>query len=90
MFMRPKVQLRDVLLGCRHRHLSFPFTLRPGERRSGAAKLTGTYVVCLKCGKQFAYDWENMCVISSDESEAHKLKRWFQDFVHGIASLIRG
>ena len=66
--------------------------MRPGERRPEAAKLTGTYVVCLKCGKQFPYDWDNMRLLRTDEAEAetHKLRRWFQDILHEVASLIRG
>lgn len=88
--MKAKVQLKDLLLGCTHRQLSFPFSVRPGERRSGAARLTGTYVVCLKCGRQFPYDWENLRVLRAEDSEARRIVRWFQDFVHGIASLIRG
>ncbi|HJS99809.1 MAG TPA: hypothetical protein VJ756_12015 [Terriglobales bacterium] len=35
------------------------------KQRSVAAGLTGTYVVCLDCGKEFAYDWEQMKVVSS-------------------------
>ena len=50
------------LFGCSHRRTTFPQT--PG-RRSGAHVLhdsvrNGTYVVCLDCGKEFAYDWNRM------------------------------
>jgi len=51
----------NVLVGCRHRRTTFPFTpARP--KGSGATSETHaeTYVVCLDCGKQFLYDWENM------------------------------
>ncbi|HKW25472.1 MAG TPA: hypothetical protein VJN48_06790 [Terriglobales bacterium] len=34
------------------------------KQRSVAAGLTGTYVVCLDCGKEFSYDWEQMKVVS--------------------------
>jgi len=43
----------DALFGCWHLHYSFPITLKPGSRRNHAAMLTGTYVVCLECGKEF-------------------------------------
>jgi hypothetical protein len=33
-------------------------------RRSPAACVTGTYVVCLDCGKEFAYDWKQMKIVS--------------------------
>ena len=42
---------------------SFPITVRPGSRRNKAAALTGTYVVCLDCGKEFAYDWKEMKIV---------------------------
>jgi hypothetical protein len=28
---------------------------------------SGTYVVCLDCGKEFPYDWQQMRVVSPDE-----------------------
>jgi hypothetical protein len=58
--------LLDVFFGCWHKNYSFPITVKPGQRRSGAASVTGTYVVCLECGKEFAYDWRTMKVVSSD------------------------
>ncbi len=56
--------LLDVFFGCWHKHYSFPITIRAGQRRSGAASLTGTYVVCLDCGREFPYDWQTMKVVS--------------------------
>lgn len=56
-------KLWDGLFGCWHSHLSFPMTVRSGVRRNNAAMATGTYVVCLECGKEFAYDWREMRVI---------------------------
>ncbi|MBV8478447.1 MAG: hypothetical protein JOZ36_17450 [Acidobacteria bacterium] len=53
----------EALFGCWHRHLSFPLTAKSGLRRSAAASLTGTYVVCLDCGKEFPYDWREMKII---------------------------
>lgn len=52
--------LLNALFGCSHRNYSFPITAKPGQRRSEAASVTGTYVVCLDCGKEFAYDWQQM------------------------------
>ena len=54
----------DMLFGCTHKNYSFPITNKRGQRRSPAAALTGTYVVCLDCGKEFAYDWHEMKVVS--------------------------
>lgn len=55
--------LLDLLFGCTHKRYSFPMTRRPGQRHSKAASLTGTYVACLDCGKEFPYDWQEMKVI---------------------------
>jgi hypothetical protein len=50
-----------ALFSCSHQRTTFPIT--PGRRTlaPGATRL-GTYVVCLDCGKEFAYDWESMRV----------------------------
>ena len=52
----------DVLFGCLHKRYSFPLTVKKG-RRNAAALVTGTYVVCLDCGKEFAYDWKQMKIV---------------------------
>lgn len=57
--------LMDMLFGCWHPRYSFPITAKPGHRAK-AAKATGTYVVCLDCGKEFAYDWSQMKVVGND------------------------
>jgi len=59
----------DAVFGCSHSDYSFPRTVRGG--RNAAAALTGTYVVCLECGKEFAYDWQNMSVIRSASEPRH-------------------
>lgn len=63
-------KLFDTFFGCWHQHYSFPMTVRPGSRRSSAASLTGTYVVCLDCGKEMPYDWKEMRVASESGSRA--------------------
>ena len=55
----------DALFGCSHKKLSFPITVRGARRRNTqAAAITGTYVVCLDCGHEFPYDWNEMRVVS--------------------------
>jgi hypothetical protein len=56
-------RLLETVFGCWHTNLSFPRTAKAGSRRNLAASITGTYVVCLDCGKEFAYDWLEMKVI---------------------------
>jgi hypothetical protein len=58
-------KLVNVFFGCRHARYSFPVTVRRAMRRPQAAALTGTYVACLDCGKEFPYDWKEMKVITS-------------------------
>ena len=65
----------DVLFGCPHKKLSFPMTFR-GAHRPGAASLTGMYVVCLHCGHEFPYDWNQMKVIR--KASAHAEGRSFR------------
>ena len=56
-------KLLDVFFGCWHNHYSFPITIRSGARRIKAASVTGTYVVCLDCGRELPYDWKEMRVV---------------------------
>ncbi len=44
--------LFNLIFGCRHRALSWPLTMRQPRKR--------TYVVCLRCGSEFDYDFETM------------------------------
>lgn len=53
----------DRLFGCSHKRCSFPITVRGKLRRSPAASVTGTYVVCLDCGHEFPYDWNEMKMV---------------------------
>jgi len=67
-------KLFDAFFGCWHGHYSFPITTRPGSRRSQAASLTGTYVVCLDCGKELPYDWQDMKVIGTQSEQRHYMR----------------
>lgn len=60
----------DYLFGCWHKNYSFPITSKAGKRRNEAASLTGTYVVCLECGKEFPYDWREMKVVTMPRKRA--------------------
>lgn len=59
------MKLLDMVFGCSHKRCSFPITVRGKQRRSGAASVTGTYVVCLDCGHEFPYDWNAMKLVDS-------------------------
>ena len=47
----------DKLFSCSHRNTTFPMT-----PRKGLGTIRQTYVSCLDCGKEFAYDWSSMRV----------------------------
>ena len=66
--------LLDVLFGgCYHRNFTFPITKKRGQRLSPAASVTGTYVVCLDCGKEFPYDWQEMKVVNASSKRHQRL-----------------
>jgi hypothetical protein len=55
-------KMMNAVFGCRHSRYSFPITMRANARRTPTVMRTGTYVVCLDCGKEFSYDWQEMKV----------------------------
>ena len=69
-------KLFEAIFGCRHSNYSFPITVRAGSRRNSAASLTGTYVACLDCGREFPYDWQDMKVITSNRLKATPSTLW--------------
>lgn len=46
-------KLIALLFGCSHKRTTFPMS---AHKHHG----TRTYIVCLDCGKEIPYDWENM------------------------------
>ena len=50
----------EALFGCAHRTTTFPLT--PKRKRD-------TYIVCLDCGKEFPYDWQQMRVVARKPAE---------------------
>jgi hypothetical protein len=65
-------RLMDAVFGCWHSRYSFPMTVRAGARRNQPAARVGTYVVCLDCGKELAYDWQHMRVMDARPREASR------------------
>ena len=60
------MSLFDLVFGCWHKRCTFPITVRGKLRHSiAAASVTGTYVVCLDCGREFPYDWSQMKMLVS-------------------------
>ena len=55
------LSLADWLYGCAHHRTTFPITLRTSVSVEGRqSEQAETYVVCLECGRHFAYDWTTM------------------------------
>jgi hypothetical protein len=55
--------LLNTLFSCSHQNTTFPQTpARKNTYHVSGATRNGTYVVCLDCGKEFAYDWKAMRV----------------------------
>ncbi len=51
----------SAIFGCSHGRTTFPIT--PGRKPvSAGAHRHGTYVVCLDCGQEFSYNWDEMRV----------------------------
>ena len=61
------MSLFDLLFGCSHQRCSFPITVKKIQSNQ-AASVTGTYIVCLDCGREFPYDWEEMKMIRSTDA----------------------
>ena len=52
----------SLLFGCSHQRTTFPLTPARKGNVFSAPAATRTYVVCLDCGKEFAYNWQEMRV----------------------------
>jgi hypothetical protein len=50
------MELPDWAFGCSHRKTTFPMTV---PAKAGAGELK-TYVTCLNCGRDLAYNWNTM------------------------------
>ena len=60
-FRAPLAAMAEWLGGCSHRRTSFPITLRTGVSLDGQQSMRAeTYIVCMACGRHFAYDWTRM------------------------------
>ncbi len=55
---------------CIHANYSFPRTLKPVRNGRGVPSEPRTYVVCLDCGKDVPYDWDNMKLIKEENRAA--------------------
>ena len=56
--------LMNAVFGCSHRKTTFPLTPMRKTHGFHSAPVVhhGTYVVCLDCGRELPYDWDEMRV----------------------------
>src|SRR5260221_14396250 len=74
----------ERLFGCSHRRTTFPLTPKRPAGRAGA------YVTCLDCGKEFAYNWNEMrleepVMVPTVQTPSEQLNRP----VHALSRLLR-
>jgi hypothetical protein len=62
-----------MFVRCWHSKKGPLITLRSNQPRKGVPGITGTYFVCLNCGKEFAYDLEQGRVIDTAPSQIKML-----------------
>ncbi len=53
--------LYAFFFGCFHTHTTFPMTVTTHSSQDGEAHQR-TYVACLQCGEELAYNWQKMRV----------------------------
>lgn len=53
------------LMFCRHRRYSWPLSLLNGKH-------VRTYVVCLDCGREMTYSWEQMRIVPTNKGQKVK------------------
>ena len=65
--------IADWLHGCSHRRTSFPITLLTSAGADGRQSTQSeTYLVCLECGRHFAYDWSAMRILKQPRGWSRK------------------
>ena len=74
--------LLNVLLRCAHRRTTFPMTTWRQPYASSAVRFgKRTYVICLDCGKELSYNWEEMRIEAAEPPADFGIQRlaasWF-------------
>jgi len=63
------VRFIEKLFSCRHKRTTFP----QSHRKNG--RIEQPHVCCLKCGKEFMYDWKEMKVVEVIGRESGTFRR---------------
>jgi hypothetical protein len=68
--------LFNTLLFCPHRRVSFPMTMRRQPHAFSSSPCGNkTCVICLDCGKEFAYNWEEMRIDAAEPLVGFRMQR---------------
>lgn len=73
--------LFKAFLSCSHRRLGFPITVKHDAHGSGSRYARRTYVICLDCGTELPYSWDEMRIEKAKpaiiDACARQLTSWF-------------
>ncbi len=83
--------LFNLVFLCSHRNTTFPLTPRPAVSGSSVVpRRRGTYVVCLECGKEFPYNWNELRIEPASAIRGHAPGRGLRDmFAAWLQPLVR-
>src|SRR3989442_15179736 len=74
--------LVKTFLSCSHRKLAFPITVKNDPHVPGSRYGRRTYVICLDCGTELPYSWEEMRIkraaVTVIRSRVRQLASWFE------------
>jgi hypothetical protein len=74
--------LLKTFLTCSHRRLGFPITVKHDPHVPGSRYGKRTYVICLDCGTELPYSWDDMRIERAEPAiigaRARQLGSWFE------------
>ena len=74
--------LFKAFLSCSHRRLGFPITVKHDPHGSGSRYARRTYVICLDCGTELPYSWDEMRIEKAEpaiiDACARQLTSWYE------------
>ena len=74
--------LFKIFLSCPHRRLGFPITVKRDAYVSGSRYGMRTYVICLDCGTELPYSWDEMRIEKAEpaivDAFVRELGSWFE------------
>jgi hypothetical protein len=85
--------LLKTFLSCSHRRLGFPITVKRDPHVSGSRYGRRTYVICLDCGTELPYSWDEMRIEKAEPAIigalARQLGSWFESVRAALRKKVR-